>query len=212
MKFTNEQAREKIVAQLTNNGKTDLQMSERSVKEAVDTLLPLVAGDDDELDAVVGKISPLLQTMNNNHKKDVSDFVTKWKKEHPEEKPKPTEGSTKPSTEQDPMETRLAELERKLAERDRLDAAKTKRKEVADKLAEKGVKDQEWVDAMLDEVTLGADSDAEALAERYVKLYNKGKAQPGKGATPRVAGGGEPTSPLADVSAYMKQQREENKL
>ena len=82
MKFTQSEAFKKIKGILTKGGK-DLQMSERSIMEQIDSLTALIANDDMELDDFVAKVENTFKTMNGNAKKDYSDFVNKWKEDHP---------------------------------------------------------------------------------------------------------------------------------
>ena len=52
MKFTNEDAYKKLVAKLTANGEK-LNLSQRSINEQIEALLPLVANDEMELEDFV---------------------------------------------------------------------------------------------------------------------------------------------------------------
>ena len=69
MKFTKEEAFEKLKGLLTNNGKKDLQMSERSINEQLEVLMPLIANDEMELDDFIVKVKTSFEVMNSNAKK-----------------------------------------------------------------------------------------------------------------------------------------------
>lgn len=188
MKFTQNDAFKKIKSYLTRNGK-DLQMSERSILEQIDSLSTLIANDEMELDDFVGKVKPMFDTMNNNAKKDISDFVNKWNDEHPVEPPKP-QPQPQANPELDELRAQIAELkkqgelqeaERKLAER---------RKSLLDKMIEKGVDDKDWIDGFLSEVNITEDIDIDAKADSYVKLYNKSQARVNPRLNPPAPQGG----------------------
>ena len=51
MKFTKEQAIKELEAKIPNKGQT-LNISKRTISEQVETLLPLIANDEMELDAL----------------------------------------------------------------------------------------------------------------------------------------------------------------
>ena len=87
MKFTKKDAYEHLVSKLlTNKGQT-LYISERSVNEMLDTLMPLIANDETELDSFVDSILPMFKTADLNVKNDVSVGIADFKKSYkPEEK------------------------------------------------------------------------------------------------------------------------------
>ena len=60
MKFTKEEAFEKIKGLLTNNGKKDLQMSERSVNEQLEVLMPWIANEEKECTDFIRKVKEKL--------------------------------------------------------------------------------------------------------------------------------------------------------
>ena len=80
MKFTKEQAFEILRSNLTNGGKKTLRMSEKSINAQLDTLIPLVANDDMELNDFIEKVKPTFATMNSNAEIDNSenDVVKSW--------------------------------------------------------------------------------------------------------------------------------------
>ena len=191
MKFTKEDARKELMSKIPNKGQT-LQLSERSINEMLDTLMPLVANDETELSDFVDKVLPTFKTADGNVRHEVSAGINKYKEENPIVKP--TQTQTPPKVEED--EATKALREQIEAMQKRLDAAdKDKkmadtRKDFISKVKEKGVKDADWVNTYVSELTIGDDFDIEAKVDTCVKLYNKGKAATGKGTkSPEGAGG-----------------------
>ena len=83
MKFTKEEAFEKLKGILTNNGKKTLRMSEKSIEKQLENLMPLVANEEMELSDFVEKVKNTFSVMNSNAEKDNADFVKEWEKNHP---------------------------------------------------------------------------------------------------------------------------------
>ena len=115
--------------------------------------------------------------------------------------------------EQRDIEARIEELERKNAENEKKVKLSARRSEIVSKMKEKGVKDKEWIDDFLDQVSYdGDDFDVEAKVESYVKMYNKSLAIVDNDYTPRGPRGknGE-NKELDDVikgaSDFLKAQR-----
>lgn len=84
MKFTKEQCLESIQAVL---GQTKLT-SDRSILENLDTLIPLVASDEMELEDFIEKVSPSFKTMESNLRHEQSVFAKDFKEKNT---PKPIE-------------------------------------------------------------------------------------------------------------------------
>lgn len=186
MKFTKEQAFEKLKSILTNSGKKPLRMSEKSINEQLETLIPLIADEEIELDDFVNKVKPTFETMNANAGHDQSTFVKEWEKNHPvpkkddddDDDDKNGEGGGG-SGDKDPMKKllkRIEELENKEKEREMEQLSKKKNKELLSALKKKGVDDDEWSKAMLEEITITPETDVESKAETLLKLYNKSKS------------------------------------
>lgn len=176
MKFTKEQAFEHLKGLLTENGKTPLHMSERSINEQLDTLMPLIADDEMELDAFVEKVTPTFKTMNSNAKNDQSAFVNDWKVKHPEEKPPQNTPPANETPEMKAMRERLEALEKKETERQESVTLSEKRTSILAKLKEKGIKDEEWCKGMLDEINITKDTNVDDKVTSLVTFYNKYKA------------------------------------
>ena len=218
MKFTKEEAFEKLKGLLTNNGKKDLQMSERSINEQLEVLMPLIANDEMGLDDFIGKVKTSFEVMNSNVKKDNSDFVKEWEKNHPvtdaSKVDNKTDGDNKPNEAMAALLKRLDELERKNAERDKEAVLVQKRKDLLKAMKDKGIKDENWSKSFIEEISITEDFDVDAKADAYLKIYNKSQAgQTGNGSTPFGSSfnGGDPNKkdPLAAARAIIEQRNKE---
>ena len=216
MKFTKEEAFEKLKGLLTNNGKKDLQMSERSVNEQLEVLMPLIANDEMELDDFIVKVKTSFEVMNSNAKKDNSDFVKEWEKNHPAPEPPKSEPGKddEPNNVMASLLKRIDELEKKNAERDKEAVLVQKRKDLLKAMKDKGIKDENWSKSFIEEISITEDFDVDAKADAYLKIYNKSQAgQTGNGSTPfgSSSNGGDPNrkDPLAAARAIIEQRNKE---
>ena len=213
MKFTKEQAFEILRSNLTNGGKKTLRMSEKSINAQLDTLIPLVANDEMELNDFIEKVKPTFATMNSNAEKDNSDSIKQWKEQHPEQNPDPNNPEPPKPTPENPeikaMMDRIAALEKENNENKLKAEVAEKRSELVAKMKEKGINDAEWIESFLGEVTINKYVDVDAKAESFLKIYNKTKAIVDPSQTPQT-----PQTPPADqnplkaASDFMKAQRE----
>lgn len=213
MKFTKEEACKDLMSQIPTKGET-LQLSERSINEQLETLMPLLANDETELADFIASVLPVFRTADANVRANVSAQVKDYKEKNPIA-PAVKKEDEKPA-EDDAMAKALArieELERKNAENERRAQLSTRRSEVVSKMKEKGVKDKDWINAFLDEVSLeGENFDVDAKVESYVKMYNKSLAIVDPDVTPQGAGGGRGedkalTDVIKGASAFVKSQR-----
>ena len=216
MKFTKEEAFEKIKGLLTNNGKKDLQLSERSVNEQLEVLMPLIANEEMELNDFIGKVKSSFEVMNSNAKKDNSDFVKEWEKNHPVTEPPKNDPpqNNEPSDAMAALLKRIDELEKKNAERDKEVILAQKRKDLLKAMKDKGIKDENWSKSFIEEISITEDFDVDAKADAYLKIYNKSQAgQTGNGSTPfgSSSNGGDPNKkdPLAAARAIIEQRNKE---
>lgn len=207
MKFTNEQLAEALKAKLTPNGKK-LAMSERTLKANVERLYKRLekSENDDELDDVVKEYLPDFQEIDGNVRKDNSDFVNTWKKEHPDPKP-----DDKPDSRLDAL---LKEIQEMKAEREKDKAeraAKEKRTELLAKFKSEGIEDEDWAKSYVNKLNIGADTDIEAETKDALTLYNKSQSHFPDGGTPGAAGGGspDPKDEFKDVVDIIKRGRRE---
>lgn len=213
MKFTNEDAFEKLKGILTNNGRKTLRMSEKSLRSQLENLTPLIADDEMELDTFVEKVKPTFDVMNANAEYDKSSFIRKWKEEHPdtiiEKKEEDESNSNKVNQE---LLNRLAALEQQLKDEKTAKTLASVRKDLKAKMAEKGIKDDEWSEMMLGEIQISEDLDIEAKADTMLKLYNKQQAQQTPSFTPKPSSGdNNNNSPFASAVAEKKKRDEARK-
>lgn len=182
MKFTQEQAFESLKRELTNNGKKTLRMSERTLTKLTEILLSKLSDDEIGLPDFISNALEILTTVNENIGKDKSDFIKTWNAEHPEKKPEDTvpivekENEKENEKEKDRYEEllkRFEALEQKSLQAEKESKLSAKKKELANLLRNKGVKDSEWIDSLLSEVNITEDLDVESKAEAFVKIYNK---------------------------------------
>lgn len=216
MKFTKEEAFEKLKGLLTNDGKKALRMSERSINAQLDTLLPLIATDDMELSDFVEKVKVSFSTMNSNAEKDNADFVKQWEKDHPQDKKNPTDDKPKDRSGDNAMEQllkRMEELEKKEMERSKETQLLQKKNELLSAMKEKGIKDEQWAQAFVAEIAITDDMDVNAKAEAYLKIYNKSKASQGGRVSPYApnsSGDGQHgKDPLEAVRKLVEQRNKE---
>lgn len=173
MKFTKEEAFEKLKGILTNNGKKTLRMSEKSIEKQLETLMPLIANDEMELDDFIGKVQGAFSTMNSNMEKDTADFVKKWQADHPTPTPPPAEPDDEVTK---ALQKRLEELEKKEAIREKEHNIAMVKAQLLNAMKEKGIKDEQWSKDFIEEISIGDDFDVDKKAEAYVKIYNKSHA------------------------------------
>ena len=81
-KFTKEQALEELKKQIPTNG-NKLNLSDRSINEQLETLMPLLAGEDTELTDFIGKVLPVFRTADANVRNDVSVGIKDYKEKNP---------------------------------------------------------------------------------------------------------------------------------
>ena len=195
MKFTKEQAVEKLNQLLTNNGKKTLRMSARTLEAQTETLMALVGNEEMELDDFTTKVKPMLDNVNSNMEKDQSDFIKEYKKAHPEPDPqKPPKQEPDPNAD-DPLKKALeqvAEIQRQLQAREEAQAIETKRSQIRKYLEDNNVKDAKWIDSVFSIATVGKDDDVEEKGKTYLALYNQSRSG-GAPITPKFPTvGGEP--------------------
>ena len=213
MKFTKEDACKDLMSKIPTKGET-LQLSERSINEQLETLMPLLANDETELADFITSVLPIFKTADANVRANVSAQVKEYKEKNPiQEPPKKPEASKKEDDEVAKLLERINALEQKNADNEKAKALAKRRSDVTAIMKEKGVKDGEWINDFLEAVNLeGEDFDATARAENYVKIYNKTKSKVSKNISPEESetGGGDDTkrikSKIEAAKAYAAQQ------
>ena len=213
MKFTKEDACKDLISKIPTKGET-LQLSERSINEQLETLMPLLANDETELADFVASVLPVFKTADANVRANVSAQVKEYKEKNPiQEPPKKQDPPKKEDDEVAKLLERINALEQKNADNEKAKALAKRRSDVTAIMKEKGVKDGEWINDFLEAVSLdGEDFDAATRAESYVKIYNKTKSKVNKNLSPEESegGGGDDAkrikSKIEAAKAYATQQ------
>ena len=215
MKFTKEQLSEALKAKITNNGKKNLAMSERSFNGKVERIYKRLEkasdSDDLELDDVVADYLEDFQEDDNNIRNDNSKFVKDWEKNHPAKdgngkKDDGDEGNGDESK-LDKLLKELQDLKSEREEEKKAKAISEKRSQLKSALKGKEVKSEDWINDQLELIHIDSETDVDTLTEKLVKSYNKFSANTPPNITPGGAGGGtEKTDDYADVVAIVKKQ------
>ena len=215
MKFTKEQLSEVLKAKLTNNGKKNLAMSERSFNEEVEDIYTdleeSVNNEELELADAVGKKIKRLERIDNNVRNDNSKFVKEWKKNHPQKNEGNGNGDGNGDggnkSELQKMQEQINSLLKREEENNKAKAVSEKRSQLKSALKGKDVKNEDWINDQLELIHIDSETDVDALTERLVKSYNKFNANTPPNITPGGAGGGtEKSDDYADVVAIVKKQ------
>lgn len=213
MKFTKDDARKELMSQIPNKGQT-LNLSERSINEQLDTLIPLIANEETELNDFIKKVLPVFKTADGNVKNDVSAGINEYKKNNPPVEGQKTQKTT-PQTGEEEKDSellkRLASLEKEIEDNKKAKTITDIRQRLVSEIKNKGVKDDEWIDSFVSEISITEDFDVDSKAEHYVGVYNKMNARVTSNVTPQNAGGVTTDKDLNDfikgASDYVKSQR-----
>lgn len=196
MKFTKQQAIEALKAKVPAKDK-ELDL-ERTISEAVDNYLEFVGEESEmELNDFVEKAwksvkSSIGLAHNENSKvaQKLKDQIAELQRKLDGKEPPKTDDDDKPIKTDDPalkaMQDEIAEMKKKLAAKDAEEAVTEKRKQLVAKMGE-SIKDKDWIEAYLSEISITAETDVEAKAKDYVAFYNKTHAEGGK-VTPQSTG------------------------
>lgn len=212
MKFTKEQFSEALKVKLTNNGKKNLAMSERSFNGKVERIYKRLekASDKDELelDDVVADYLDDLQEDDNNIRNDNSKFIKEWEKNHPNKDDRSDNKDDKgDESKLDKLLKELQDLKSEREEEKKVKAISDKRNQLKLALKGKEVKNEDWINDQLELIHIDSETDVDALTERLVKSYNKFNANTPPDITPGGTGSGkEKTDDFADVVAIVKKQ------
>lgn len=209
MKFTKEQFSEALKVKLTNNGKKNLAMSERSFNGKVERIYKRLekASDKDELelDDVVADYLDDLQEDDNNIRNDNSKFIKEWEKNHPNKDDRSDNKDDKGDV--DKLLKELQDLKSEREEEKKVKAISDKRNQLKLALKGKEVKNVDWINDQLELIHIDSETDVDALTERLLKSYNKFNANTPPDITPGGTGSGkEKTDDFADVVAVVKKQ------
>mgnify|MGYP003599318231 CR=1 FL=1 len=198
MKFTKEQAFEKLKGFLTESGKKPLRMTELSLNRQLDTLMPILTDDETELDDFFEKSKESFKTMNSDAEFNNSNFAKnfekefkeQWEKDHPNQEPNKNEGG---EGEKEGLSKAVLDRLKALEEKDAMHEAEkiktTKRSELIKKLKEKKVDDTEWLNAYVNKVPISGDTDIDAEVNDALALYNRSNSHFDNNVTPQGVGG-----------------------
>lgn len=218
MKFTKEELEKKFTADLSNNGKKVMALSTRSLSDYSTRLYgrleKMANADELELADVVKEYLPDLESLDGNVRKDNSDFIKKWKEDHPEDGGNGDNGGNGGNGGGNATDEKIAQLLKEFetlkAEREadkKEKAILEKRKSLKEALKAKKVENQEWIDNQLDLIHIDTETDVDSLTEKLVSNYNKYGASTQPSVTPGAAGGnGKPEDDFGDVLSLIKRQ------
>ena len=203
MKFTKEEACKHITSKFSETGQTRY-ISERSINEILDTLMPLLANDETELDSFVTSVLPAIKSADMNIKNDISVGIKDYKEKNPITPPKKEEETKKEEEKKDDkyeaLLARLEVMETAHKEEETKKKVKSLREDFIAKAKEKGVKNENWLKDYAEEITIGEDFDVEAKADSCLKFYNKFKSKMNADVSPEDGGGDN-----HDASKYLKE-------
>lgn len=212
MKFTNEDAYKKLVAKLTANGEK-LNLSQRSINEQIEALLPLVANDEMELEDFVDKVLPLVKTANSNVRNDVSQGIKDYINEHPKNPQTNTtqtpQTTTTTSNTQDELIKRLEALENLNKQQEKELKVRGIKSQLTNKLKELGVKSDKWLESLIANINIDEDFNVEEKAQGYLELYNTMQSEIDVNVTPAQAGNGKHdyiSDSIKDAASIAKSQ------
>ena len=188
MKFTKEEAGKELAAKLSKSVE-NIDAWDRTIRENVETLWGILGEENEiELNDFVSKSLPLFNTTagfmrktNADLAKSYEEKIEQLKKNQPVPPTPPTPDPNKELIE------RLAALEKANEEQKTKLAIETKRKELTDKLKDKGVKDAKWINDLFSLVSVQADTDVDAEVDKYVNLYNSSRSRYNSNVTPSVS-------------------------
>ena len=187
MKFTKEAAGKEIAAKLSKSVE-NIGAWDRTIRENVETLWGILGEENEiELADFVAKSLPLFNTTAGFMRKTNADLAKSYEekiellKQQQTPSPSPTPDPNKELIE------RLAALEKANEEQKTKLAIETKRKELTDKLKDKGVKDAKWINDLFSLVSVQADTDVDAEVDKYVNLYNSSRSRYNSNVTPSVS-------------------------
>lgn len=185
MKFTKEQAVKELEAKYKPRYGEPAQW-QRTISESVEHAMKLIGEESEiELDAFVGSVMPFLDTTAGMVLKETSSVATPLNQQIEDLKKQVKEKGNGASATDSELLKRLEALEKASEESKRLEAVASKRTEIAKKLKEKGAKDADKVELMLQLANITPDTDTEAESTVYLEIYNK-----------MFAGGGDENTPL----------------
>lgn len=185
MALSKENLYKQIVSKMTANGEK-LGLSERSINENLDVLIPLLDNDSITEEEFLNKTLDLFKTSNANIKNDVSVGIKNYKAEkeklleEEKKKNKPNENLT----EMEKLLERIKVLEdnnTQMAEQKKINEKKSS---IKNYLKEKGVDNEKWIDLIVDQVSIKGEDVIEDRGKQLLDMYNTMVADPKLNITP----------------------------
>ena len=185
MALSKENLYKQIVSKMTANGEK-LGLSERSINENLDVLIPLLDNDSITEEEFLNKTLDLFKTSNANIKNDVSVGIKNYKAEQEKllaeekNKNKPNENLT----EMEKLLERIKVLEdnnTQMAEQKKINEKKSS---IKNYLKEKGVDNEKWIDLIVDQVSIKGEDVVEDRGKQLLDMYNTMVADPKLNITP----------------------------
>lgn len=193
MKFTKQEAIEALKAKIPTKDK-ELDLG-RTITEAVDNSIELVGEDSEmELNDFVEKVWKQVKTSIGLTHSENSKVANKLQGQIDDLKKQIKGGKGDDDGDDDKdkdpkikaLQDELDNIKKRLQEADSQKSIAEKRTAIKNKMAE-SIKDKDWIEAYLSEISITADTDVEAKAKDYVAFYNKTHTKGGK-ITPKPAG------------------------
>ena len=209
MKFTKEEFSEELKKLLTDNGKKPMVQSERTFNASVERIFKRLEKFDDgsELDSAVADYLPDFQEIEGNMRKDNSDFVKKWEKEHNNSSDNSNEGGSKNgnnaaegNSELSELLKRMGMIEDLLAKQRLAETISSKKKQLKKALKKDGVEDDEWIEKYIAKLNIDEDTDIDEEKDDAIALFNIGNSQVPKNVnTKNPSGKGQDEFDLSDL-------------
>jgi uncharacterized protein (UPF0335 family) len=205
MKFTKEEAFEKLKGELTKGGKT-LRMSERTLNTQLETLMKVydTIASDTELSDFVTMTLPSFSDVNSNMEKDYSDFVKTYKPDQSQNQSTTQQQQQQSNTTSNnddvlsQLQAQLQQLQGKIEREEKEKALSQVRKNFKSELKTVGIKDDKWIDTYLTKINISEDLDIKEEAKSTLELYNLSKAIiPDGSTTPYYPSGGEASKKIS---------------
>lgn len=218
-KFTEEEALEALNGKFkTSEGKTSLQLSERSVKETLTTLIPL-AGDEMELAAFIDNIAfGAVDTMNRNFIHDSAEFAKNYKPNTTTPPaPEPTGGMTEEAVKA-AVATAVAEaikpFQSQVDQMNQTKILETRKSEVEAKKAELKLSKAWGIDfdnaVVIAEYQLGNTATSQQVFDKAKELFNDTLSKRGETYKPQE-GSGDPGKPDFSAAAARRKAEKERR-
>ena len=209
MKFTKEEFSEELKKLLTDNGKKPMVQSERTFNASVERIFKRLEKFDDgsELDSAVADYLPDFQEIEGNMRKDNSDFVKKWEKEHNNSSDNSNEGGSKNgnnaaegNSELSELLKRMGMIEDLLAKQRLAETISSKKKQLKKALKKDGVEDDEWIEKYIAKLNIDEETDLDEEKDDAIALFNLGNSQVPKNVnTKNPSGKGQDEFDLSDL-------------